>query len=233
MLTGTCVRAATIALTLLALAGCKSEVTALLRLRDIMDAVAGRGPQPEATLQIALEVPTAEECRDLSPKLSERAEPYGLTPQNINCTSRGMDNFIKFRSTVPVIVQSTHANLQGKQLFAIAVRNVPSSKNQYFVTLLYNRDAFDRLQVSLKKENLMYGFSFTDMKLSLELDNDTRNEEAVHTGSAFVDGRPVIFWNEFRLKPRQLVDVRFSNVAVANFEKTFSNNLITITPPAQ
>lgn len=224
---------ATIALTLLPLAGCKSEVLALLRLRDIADAVVGHGPQPEATLQIALEVPSTKECEALVPQLLERAEPYGLTPQNIKCTSRRMDNFIQFRSTVPVIVQPANVRPQGNHLFAIAIRNAPSSKNQYFVTLIYNRAAFDRLQADLKNQNSMYGFGFDDMKLSLDLENDTRNEETVHTGSAFVDGSPVLFWNEFKLKPRQSIDVRYSDVAVADFGKSQSSNLVTVNFTSQ
>lgn len=231
MLTGACARAATITLTLLSLAGCKSQVLALLRLRDIMDAIGGHGPQPEATLQIALEVPSTKVCQELSPKLPERAEPYGLTPQNIKCISQRMDSFIQFRSTVPVIAQSTSANLQGNHLFAIGVAN--SSSRKYVVGLFYNRAAFDRLQADLKKENPMYSFGFDDMKLSLDLENDTRKEETVQTGSAFVDRTPIPFWNSFKLKPRQSIDVQFSDVAVAAFGKTHASILVAITPPSE
>jgi hypothetical protein len=229
------IKLAVVALTLSSLAGCKSEITALLRIRDIIDAVPNSGPEPVAVLQIGLQVPSAEACQTLTTQLPERAKPYGLTPENITCTEHKFENFIQFRSLLTMHAMQL-SNGDGtvhnaaNELFRVVVAT-QQGKKQYNVVLVYNRGLFAQFQQSLKQENPLYGSSFNDLELSLNIENDSREDKLIVVQSAFVDGNPVVGSQTFTLKPRQLIDVRFSDVQVAYFGNNGYIDLAAITTP--
>ena len=236
------IRAGILAMTLISLAACHTEVAVRTSTRAISEAAKAPSPPDRAlALQISIETPSGDACRELASALSQRAKTYGMEATGIQCVNDESKHLVEFSSDVPLLVTPNNSSaLRGPvtgnvmfQAFITTFQHVMRERRMgrgYALTLLYNQALFASLQADLARENPLQKFDLSEIHLSLNLENDLRTNEVVHLSSAFVDKIPIVNSTADVLAPQQSTNAIFSDVAVADFGKRGHRVLVSFYP---
>jgi hypothetical protein len=239
---GLTVRVGILTIALVSLAACHTDIAVRARTRAIAEAAeAPNPPDRDLALQIRIETPSADACRRVSSALPQRSKAYGLDAANIKCVNSDLGHFVEFSAKVQLVVTPNKSGvIKGPipdnilfQAFVATFSHVMRARRLgtgYTVTLLYNEPLFVALQADLSKADPLHGFDLSEMRLSLDLENDLTTNEVIQISSAFVDGDPVVHSNSYALAPRQSINAVFSDVAVADFGKRHYMALASFYP---
>lgn len=236
------VRVGILAVALASLAACHTEIAVRAHTRAIAEAATTPSPPERAlALQFSIETPSADACRQLASALPQHAKAYGLQAADVKCENSETDHSVEFSSDVPLVVTSNkrrdlNGPVEGDVLFRVLVATFTHVMRErrlgrgYALTLLYNQPLFASLQADLAKENPKEQFDLSDMRLSLDLQNDLRTNEVVQISSAFVGPDPIVNSTSFVLAPQQSTNAIFSDVAAADFAKRGHMTLASFYP---
>ena len=236
------IRVAILTVTPILLAACHTDVTVRASTRAISEAANAPGPPERAlALQISIETPSADTCRQLASALPQRAKTYGVEASGSQCVNDGSRHLVEFGTEVPLVVvpnssSALRSPLGGSvmaEAFITTFKHVMRERRMgrgYTLTLFYNQALFDSLQADLAKEVPPQKFDMSDIHLSVDLENDLGTNEVVRLSSAFVDKVPVVNSTANLLASRQSTDATFSDVAVADFGKRGHKVLLSFYP---
>ena len=235
-------RVGILAVTSISLAACHTDVAVRASTRAISEAANAPGPPDRAlALQISIEVPSADTCRQLASALPQRAKNYGMEATGSQCVNNGAKHLVEFGSEVPVVVVPNSSRvlqgpLTGNDMFEAYIttfKHVMRERRMgrgYTLTLFYNQTLFRSLQADLAKEDPPQKLELSDIHLSLDLENDLGTNEVVQLSSAFVDNIPIVNSTANVLAPRQFTNAAFSDVADADFGKRGHRVLVSFYP---
>lgn len=239
---GVLLRLSMLAVAVVSLAACHTEIDVRARTRAIAEAAeAPNPPERSLALQFSIETPSTDACHRVSGALPQRGKAYGLEPSNIKCVDSETGHFVQFNADVPLLMTPNKSGaVKGPvphnvlfQAFVDTFSHVMRARRMgtgYTLTLLYNEPLFAALQADLMKEDPLHGFDLSEMSLSLDLTNDLGTNEVAQLSSAFVGEDPVVHSNSYSLVPQQSINAVFSNVAVADFGKRHSMTLASFYP---
>lgn len=239
---GVMVRGGILAAALISLTACHTDIAVRARTRAIADAAEAPGPPDRfLILQISIETPSAEGCRQLASALPEHAKAYGLDAEDIKCVENGSEHLAEFSSNVPLTVTPNKRGVVKApvpehvlfQAFVATFSHVMRARRMgtgYALTLLYNQPLFAALQADLAKQDPTQPLDLSEMRLSLDIENDLTTNEVLQISSAFVGEEPIVNSKSFLLTPRQSTIATFSNVAVADFGKRGHMTLASFYP---
>ncbi len=239
---GLMIRVGILPVALASLAACHTEIAVRAHTRAMAEAATAPNPPHRAlTLQFSIETPSADACRHLASALPQRAKAYGLEAADVKCENSGSEHSVEFASDVPLVITPNNSSavsgpVQGDALFRAFVSTFTHVMRErrlgrgYALTLLYNEPLFSSLQADLAKEDPAHVIDLSDMRLSLDLQNDLRSNEVVQVSSAFVGSDPIVHSTSFVLAPQQSTNVTFSDVAVADFGKRGHMSVVSFYP---
>jgi hypothetical protein len=239
---GLMIRLGIIAVALVSLTACHTEIAVRARTRAIAEAAEAPSPPDRAMqLQISIETPSAEACHQLASALPQHAKAYGLDVEDIKCADSESGHLVEFSSNVPLMVTPNKHGVVKEPVpehalfraFVATFSHVMRERRMgtgYALTLLYNQPLFASLQADLAKEDPRHGFELSEMRLSLDIENDLRTNEVLQISSAFVGDDPIVHSKSFLLAPQQSTSATFSDVAVADFGKRGHMTLASFYP---
>ena len=226
----------------ISIAACHTEVAVRASMRAISEAANSPSPPDRAlALQISVETPSADACRQLAIALPQRAKTYGMEAVGIQCINNESKHLVEFTSDVPLVVipnssSALRSPVTGNVMFKAFITTFKHVMRErrlgrgYTLTLLYNQALFGSLQADLAKEDPPQKFDLSDIHLSLDLENDLGTNEVVQLSSAFVGRIPIVNSTADLLAPRQSTNATFSDVAVADFGKQGHRILVSFYP---
>jgi hypothetical protein len=239
---GLMIRVGILAVALVSLAACHTEIAVRATTRAIAEAATVPSPPERAlALQFSIETPSADACRKLASAVPQRAKVYGLQAADAKCENSGSEHSVEFSSDVRLVVTPNNSSalnepVQGDVLFRAFITTFTHVMRErrlgrgYALTLLYNQPLFASLQADLMKEDPTERFDLSDMRLSLDLRNDLTSKEVVQISSAFVGPEPIVHSTSFVLAPQQSTNATFSDVAVADFAKRGHMTVVSFYP---
>ena len=201
------------ALVMLAVAGCKMNLTADIYTTDLRDTAAG-AEGLTAPGRLALQVPNADECAkhtaeiaaimagvvsDFSPKGCERAE---------------MESFLLADIQMPFVTSESTWNASDS-LFGIYVWE---QEGDIGASIAMNLEKYGILAARLK-EKFHQTVDLAASKVVLILNHDERKPIEVVAEGVFVNADPIPVARVFQLERRQRLEIRLSNVGTAYLAK--------------
>ncbi len=202
-------------LAIAALSGCKMNLTADLYSTDLRAAKAGEaGIAAPATL--AFQVPSVDKCDEHSARVSEIMAGIldNFVPKG--CKSEGIESFLLADTQMPLFV-SEEAWQNSTALFGIILFD-RSNIEHVGVGIVLDTEKYDIL-TNRMKEKFHQTVDLSNSRVTLVLNNDERNAVTFAVINVFVNSKPVLGEQEFKLNRRQKVDIVLSNVSTAFLAK--------------
>ena len=195
----------TISLIVLFLFGCKLDTHVELYVGDVLDSF-----QEELTTQgkLIAHMPSSKKCKESKEKIIEIISNYMGEIKDEGCQSEKMNDFLVIGVSYPVSSKTS------KGLFSIYVSGNETSAD---VFLKLDRKNFDRLNSEIEKE-FNDDIDLDESSIEIKLVNDQRKPVQMISSSIFMNNMPVLNGN-FKLNKRESVDIKFSNVHSAYFDK--------------
>ena len=198
-----------------ALAGCKTNLTADIYSTDLRDATTGTaGLTAPATM--AFQVPSTDDCPEHTAEISQVMT--GIMPfAPRGCESVEMESFLLADIQVPIL-SSEMAWQDSDALFGLLVRKVEDSED-IGVRVVMNLEKYGLL-AERTHEKFHQRINLAESKVTLILNNDERTPLAFQTRDVFVNAAPAHGEHEYELTRRHKAEIRLSNVATAYLAKS-------------
>ena len=203
------------AMLVVALVGCKTNLTADIYSTDLRDATTGTaGLTAPATM--AFQVPGTDDCPAHTVKISELMT--GIMPiAPRGCESVEMESFLLADIQVPILNSET-AWKDSDELFGLLVRKLEDSED-VGVSVVMNVEKYSLL-AERTNEKFHQRINLAESKVTLILNNDERTPLTFQTREVFVNAEPAHGEHEYELTRRHKAEIRLSNVATAYLAKS-------------
>ena len=185
--------------------GCKLDTSVELYVGDILDAFS-----EDLSTQGRLKAYMSSEkvCTENKEKVVKIISSYMGEVKEEGCQSEGMSNFLVLAVNFPVTSQD-NTNLY--HIF------VTGSESNAQVFLKLNREKFNGLNAEIDKE-FNDGIDLDESTIHIKLVNDQRKSITMISNSVFINKNPILE-SELLIDRRKSIDIEFSNVHSAHFEK--------------
>ena len=206
--------------TLMALTGCKMNVTSDLYTSDIRIVATDQAADLTTPGTLAMQIPSKDDCAEYAEKLSAIVGPLviGFTPKG--CESAEMDSFLLADIQIP-IVSGQEGWAETDTLFAI-IANQAAPNKDIAVFLSLDRDKMRALNDRIDDEFLQR-LDLSDSRIALVLNNDERGDATIWTNGVFVNGEPMhnnsFGGIEVTIPRRARIEIVLSNVSAAWIEQ--------------
>lgn len=197
-------------------AGCTPEIAAEIYLADVVAVLDGEAAAAPAI--VSIEIPSKNKCDEYGGKALDLVRRYDKDVKLIGCRTagKGFQSLADLSLSVPII----NAKKPPKDvLAAILVQRTKTG----FRMIFQLGEASQRLVKDAAKRNVMFSAP-TTLKMTFDVQNDTRDAWSIETSGAFADGAPVQMSHTFSLERRKPVRLVLSNVAgsvAAQYRPTF------------
>lgn len=191
---------------LVLLATCDSDLTADLYVRDIVDLANGTVDRVFTSATISVESPGSDSAAEVEQYIRENFRDAN----NFRVESRNYTDFVLSDIKIPVVnADTTNSPTEPQDLFALLVRVTEAGSAEFGIAV--NNGKFTRISRHAKDEYYQ-DVSVSDMRITLRVSNDTRSEAAVLLSDVYANQNPLPFEHEYLLSPRDVVELRFSDV---------------------
>ena len=212
-----------VAILVIIVTGCKLDMISEIYVTDLIEVVTGEARLTTPTT-ISFEIPSAEECNKYSSQVMTvmRGMMREFTPKE--CKNVDMNSYLIAEAKLPFVHDSSTWN-QADSLFGILVT---ASGRDLAMTLRMNKQKYNTVNQRMKDE-FHQALNLTDSKITLVLINDEREPIEYHAQAAFINNRPIVKSESFRLERRQKATIRLSNVSAAYLAMHGSVPFLTLT----
>jgi len=200
---------------LLALVGCKQEITSTLYVRDIVDAVSSKKPMTTSAA-IKLEMPSSKSCGEKKEKLTRIISPFFINLEKIQCIKEGSNTFYYGVFELPLLKVADDGNLNQDYKGGVSAQ-LSKNKEEIGIYLAMKLELLSALDKNLRSEFMgSGGIDPEDMKVKIAINNDGRESYSLFVEGAFLDGQAIIprFGQTVELKRRSESVVRLADVSV-------------------
>lgn len=196
---------------MLALSGCKTNLTTDLFTSDLISAT--EGETLTAPLVVGLEASSTSKCQETSDDILAAVQTLYAAAEFIGCDTIGFDTFSRFRVQSSVIGYQDAPPIPD-QAFAIGVRGDGTS---FDVSYLVNVDATRAIWDALPEELTKFQTFKLSPRLSVVLNNDLATPVTITTDDVFADGTPIQGTATRTLERRGQIELTMSDVTNAAF----------------
>jgi|APSaa5957512622_1039677.scaffolds.fasta_scaffold57437_1 hypothetical protein len=172
---------------------------------------------------VKLEVGSNDECRKEQKNLISYVETYIGKVKNPRCIDEDMSSFFVLNTQIPVFkykhIPNSHTmkSVQGpKRIFSIGIRQGNKKYHDwgnYSVAVKINNNMFEELN-SILSDKYFSTLEPKDIKLSIDLSNDLRQDTEVLLMSSYVDGIPEPLFTERKLSRRGNINIEVSTISM-------------------
>lgn len=194
---------------LLALAGCKVDLSVEVPVRDLQEIVAATDPTTMimTTATVRFEVPSASYCQEHAAEFVTQLSAAFQAPRNPACR----DGFpAQVEVTVDLPLLQHPATATGTALYLVARARQIEEADAISVAVAANPDMVAQLNRQLSRRH-MHGLNPDDIRLNLVINNDSRQPVPARWQAAFGGGRPSVMLSPWQ-PPRDRLTVRLGDV---------------------
>ena len=207
------IRASIAVAALIAISGCKVNMTADVYTTDIRDVAAGEsGLTAPATM--AFQIPGTDDCDEHTAEISALMEGVLEDFAPKGCENVGMESFLMASAQVPMSLSESVAADSGS-LFGL---HVTERDGRLGAAVTLNLDKYEVLSRRVK-EKFFQVIDLGQSKVALHLNNDERGTVEFVSRGSFVDGDPVLTEETRRLDRRHKAEIVMSNVGTLYLER--------------
>lgn len=200
------------ALAIVAVSGCKMNLTADLYSSDLFDAVVGTDDLTTSAT-MAFEVPGTDECEKHTAEISELMAGVVDDFSPKGCERVEMESFLLANTQIPLLAESAWSGSDA--LFGIVL---VEEGDAIGAALVMNRQKYGIL-TSRMKDKFHQTVNLAESKVTIVLNNDLRSSILFTAEGVFVDGEPALRKTDYELQRRHNAQIVFSNVATAHMAK--------------
>jgi len=208
---------------LLLVSGCKLDFVGDLYTSDLVDlANSNELKNINLPMEISYQVASCEQADETNRMIST----YFLEHKNTGC-SIGEDfmSYSKAQVSVPVLNDHEAFKKTNNSLIGF-VSYLSEDKKYVYVDAAINSQLYKSLQNYVYNQTFQE-ISLADSNLSVRLNNDL-NSAIIAIQSSFVNKEPIIFEKQYKLKRRELLIIKTSNVTTSHLEINLWTPILTI-----
>ena len=193
--------------------GCKMNLTTNLYTTDLRDAIAGT-PGLTALAEIEIEVPSAANCAEYTPKFARVLDGILNEYTMRGCKNVAFNSFLLIETQLPFYTGPEQ--VQDTLFGVLLVR--PEDSDHIGVSLVMDVQRYKILGAQVKEE-FRETVDLASSQVKLVLHNDERKPIRFATRDTFVNKSPVHSKKEFEVSRRYNSTIQLSDVATSNLAR--------------
>ena len=204
------------------LTSCKLELDGEIFVADVIDVGEGKGTL-YTPMNLSFEMSSKDTCNKDKEEISNILKNYFTNFVAKDCYSEDFNSFLRIGADIPIIVDPVpgdgQVDLSDKSVISFGVVKEENEQLWYYNSYIaLNSQLFEL--ISKKIEDKYYqSLKLNKTKIKLSINNDGRETEEVRFASSFVNGKPVVFPQNFKIERRQKIDFLGSDVTTAAFDQ--------------
>tara|TARA_B100001123_G_C15025293_1_gene913147 strand:- start:165 stop:860 length:696 start_codon:yes stop_codon:yes gene_type:complete len=216
---------------ILLLTSCKLELDGELYVADVVDVGQGKGTL-NTPMNLSFEMSSVDKCKEDKEEISNILKDYFINFVAKDCYSEDFNSFLRVGADVPIIMDTApgdgKVDLSNESVITFSVVPGENETMKFYTTYIaLNSPLFDSISKKIK-DKYYQTLKLDKTKIKLAINNDGRETEDVRFASAFVNGKPIVFQQSFKLERRQKIDFLGSNVTTAAFDQNKIAYIFTV-----
>lgn len=212
-----------------ALTSCDQNVTATIYVRDIQDLLSQPTDRKTVPVELSLEVlgpGLSKQCdKPETKEMVSAVASHFDSATLVGCeeVSGAMYDVLKIKATTVLEVHAAGADVDIPQLIKFSISRPAPEKDVRSARIFaeFNKQAYDELNDKLRSINMMAQLSPEDAKLTVVLNNDSREPFSwLVNGGTWLDGKPRPYPDESTIDARGTATVKFGDVSMAFLTST-------------
>lgn len=196
-------------LAVLAVAGCKMNLTASLYSTDIREAASGKTGL-FAPARLSFQVPSVDECAKYTAQISEIMAGVVKDFSPRGCGKVGLDSYLLADIQMPLVVSNTWG--AADSLFGLIVTRRESG--DILAVIALNKQKYEIL-TSRMKNKFGRKVDIEESNVTLIVNNDERASARLWVTGKFLNNVPVLNNKNYELPRRHKAEIRLSDVSTA------------------
>jgi len=203
------------------LSSCKLELDGEIYVADVIDVGEGKGTL-NTPMNLSFEMSSEDKCNEDKEEISDILKDYFINFVAKDCYREDFNSFLRIGADIPIIFDSEQDGkvmISDKSVINFSVLKWENEKYfGYNTTIALNSQMYDSISKEIKNKYYQT-LKLNKTKIELAINNDGRETEELRFAGAFVNGKPVVFPEMFKIERRQKIDFLGSNVTTAEFDQ--------------
>ena len=204
------------------LTSCKLELDGEIYVADVIDVGEGKGTL-NTPMNLSFEMSSENKCNEDKKEVSNILKNYFINFVAKDCYSEDFNSFLRIGADIPIIKDPVsgdgQVDVSDKSVVSFAVVKGENEQLQYHTSYIaLNSQLFESISKQIE-DKFYQTLKLNKTKIELAINNDGREAEEVRFASSFVNGKPVVFPQNFKIERRQKIDFLGSDVTTAAFDQ--------------
>ena len=204
------------------LTSCKLELDGEIYVADVIDVGDGKGTL-NTPMNLSFEMSSENKCNEDKTEISNILKNYFINFVAKDCYSEDFNSFLRIGADIPIIKDPVsgdgQVDVSDKSVVSFAVVKGENEQLTYYTSYIaLNSQLFESISKQIK-DKFYQTLKLNKTKIELAINNDGREAEEVRFASSFVNGKPVVFPQNFKIERRQKIDFLGSDVTTAAFDQ--------------
>ena len=204
------------------LTSCKLELDGEIYVADVIDVGEGKGTL-NTPMNLSFEMSSENKCNEDKEKISNILNNYFINFVAKDCYSEDFNSFLRVGADIPIIKDPVpgdgQVDVSDKSVISFAVVKGENEQLMYYSTYIaLNNQLFELISKEIN-DKFYQTLKLNKTKIELAINNDGREAEELRFASSFVNGKPVVFPQNFKIERRQKIDFLGSDVTTAAFDQ--------------
>ena len=207
---------------LILLTSCKLELDGEIYVADVIDVGEGKGTL-NTPMNLSFEMSSENKCNEDKKEISNILNNYFINFVAKDCYSEDFNSYLRIGADIPIIKDPVpgdgQVDVSDKSVISFAVVRGENEQLMYYSTYIaLNNQLFELISKEIK-DKFYQTLKLNKTKIELAINNDGRETEELRFASSFVNGKPVVFPQNFKIERRQKIDFLGSDVTTAAFDQ--------------
>ena len=204
------------------LTSCKLELDGEIYVADVIDVGDGKGTL-NTPMNLSFEMSSENKCNEDKTEISNILKNYFINFVAKDCYSEDFNSYLRIGADIPIIKDPVsgdgQVDVSDKSVISFAVVKGENEQLTYYTSYIaLNSQLFESISKQIK-DKFYQTLKLNKTKIELAINNDGREAEEVRFASSFVNGKPVVFPQNFKIERRQKIDFLGSDVTTAAFDQ--------------
>ena len=213
------------------LTSCRLEIDGELYVADVIDVGEGNGIL-NTPMNLSFEMSSKDKCNEDKEEISNILKNYFINFVAKDCYSEDFNSFLRIGADIPIIIDPVpgdgKVDVSDQSVVSFAVVKGENEQSNYYSSYLaLNNQLFELISKDIKSKYYQT-LKLDKTKIKLAINNDGRETEEIRFASSFVNGKPVVFPQNFKIERRQKIDYHGSDVTTAAFNQDKLAYIFTI-----
>ncbi len=204
------------------LTSCKLEIDGEIFVADIVDVGEGKGTL-NTPMNLSFEMSSEDKCNEDKEDISNILNKYFVNFVAKDCYREDFNSYLRIGADIPIINDTApgdgKVDVSDESVISFLVVRGENDQLKYYTThIVLNNQLFELISKEIK-DKFYQTLKLNQTKIELAINNDGRETEELRFASSFVNGKPVVFPQNFKIERRQKIDYLGSDVTTAAFDQ--------------